>query len=384
MRARDPILGRVHGARGDEHRRRARGLRALVMVLSALPACGSSKDAGTVADGAMAVAVRDAGPVDVLGTDIPVQGGGGEVPVGVSTLAGSADTGLVDGPGVTALFNDPVNVAMGPDGFLYVADFRNGAIRRLTPDGEARTLARGLTGPAGLAFDTGGALLVSGDDGHLSRIDVATGAVAVLASGLGVSRGLAALGDGRFVATALDQHVVWLIGPDGSKTVLAGAMGTPGLADAVGGAARFDQPVDVVVTSTATLLVADLGNDRIRAVARDGSVTTFAGTSGGFLDGPLSRAQFDGPSGLALDALGNVYVSDRFNYRLREITAAGQVVTLAGNGTLGFLDGVDPLASEFAGLEGIDFVAPGTLYVADGNALILGGFHRVRRLRLGP
>jgi hypothetical protein len=328
---------------------------------------------------------NDGEPIDVLPIDVSVLGAGSvsNAP-GVSTISGSAVEGFVDGPGATALFSDPVNVAFGPDGYLYVADFKNGSIRRLTVDGEARTLARGLTGPAGLAFDGTEALVVSGDDGFLRRIDLATGTTAVLASGLGLARGVVALPDGRFVATALDGHVLWVIQPDGSKSILAGAAGEPGFMDATGAAARFNQPVDVVLMAADVILVADLGNDRLRSVTFDGVVQTFAGTAGGFRDGPLSVAQFDGPSGLALDGLGNLWVSDRFNYRIREITVAGQVITLAGDGTLGYADASDPLAADFAAIEGIDFSAPGVLYIADGNALRLGGFHRIRSLRVAP
>jgi len=322
----------------------------------------------------------DAGPIDILPFDASprLEAGTVSVPVGVSTLAGGSEAGFVDGPGAAARFSDPVNVAVGPDGLLYVADFSNGAVRVLNREGETRTLLQGLVGPSGLAFDASGALVVTSDEGLLRRVDRSTGDVQVIATGLGLARGVVSLPEGRFATTALTDHVLWLIEAGGTKTILAGAPGEAGLVDAPGAAARFNQPVDLLVYGSA-LLVADLGNDRIRSVTLDGQVATFAGSSAGFLDGPLLTAQLSGPSGLAMDQSGNIYFSDRFNYRIRQITPSGQVTTLAGDGTLGFANGPEPLRAEFAGSEGLDIDPAGTVFIADGNALVLGAFHRVRQ-----
>src|SRR5262249_2124289 len=81
-------------------------------------------------------------------------------------------------------------------------------------------------------------------------------------------------------------------------------------------------------------------NHRVREILPDGQVVTFAGTgTAGFKDGPADVAQFTGPTGIAVDASGNIYVADTSNERIRKIRSDGSVVTLAGNGTRSFRDG---------------------------------------------
>ena len=115
-------------------------------------------------------------------------------------------------------------------------------------------------------------------------------------------------------------------------TTFAGAAAEPGSADGPGSAARFSYPSAVAVDSTGNLYVADWGNSTIRKITSAGVVSTIAGSPGvvGWADGTGSAARFRFPTGIAVDASGNVYVADFGNNMIRKITAAGEVTTLAG------------------------------------------------------
>ncbi len=116
--------------------------------------------------------------------------------------------------------------------------------------------------------------------------------------------------------------------------------------------------------------MADFNNNRIRKITPEGVVSTYAGSgTPGFTDGAAGSATFNGPNGVAVDKAGNVYVADYHNNAIREIEASGTVITLAGNGP-GFNDGLQDVA-QFNGPTGVAVDAQGFIYVADrGNACI--------------
>jgi sugar lactone lactonase YvrE len=145
---------------------------------------------------------------------------------------------------------------------------------------------------------------------------------------------------------------------------LAGAI-VPGFADGSIADARFNQPANVAVDANGNVFVADAGNHAIRRITRAGMVSTLAGSGiAGSADGTGAAASFDTPSGLAIDATGNVYVADRGNHRIRVITPAGVVGTLAGSGVAGATDG-EGSAATFNLPTDIDLDLAGNAYVAD-------------------
>src|SRR3954467_3060832 len=139
--------------------------------------------------------------------------------------------------------------------------------------------------------------------------------------------------------------------------------------DGTGAAARFNGPTGVAVDAAGNVYGADLQNCFIRKVTPAGVVTRFAGTivnnnPCGSTDGAGNVAQFSGPNGVATDSGGNVYVADTFNNKIRKITPAGVVSTLAGSGAFGAADGAGGTAS-FRSPRGVAVDAAGNVFVAD-------------------
>lgn len=153
-------------------------------------------------------------------------------------------------------------------------------------------------------------------------------------------------------------------------STLAGS--TSGYLDGATLDAQFNQVYDVAVDGAGNLYVADTFNHKIRKITAEGIVSTFAGSTEGFADGPGSTAQFDDPRMITVDLSGNVYVTDRSNHAIRKITPSGVVSTLAGgnpsllNTTGGFADGTG-IDAEFALPRGITVDSSGNLYVTDTN-----------------
>jgi len=181
-----------------------------------------------------------------------------------------------------------------------------------------------------------------------------------------------------YVADQGNQRIRRIVVATGVVTTLAGG-GSGGYLDGTGTAARFSNPFGVACDASGNVYVADYANNRIRRiVAATGVVTTLAGSGvAGYADGTGPAAQFNLPYGIACEASGNLYVTDRSNHRVRRIVAAtGVVTTLAGSGTQGFADGTGP-AAQFNFPHGVACDASGNLYVADENN------QRIRRIVVG-
>lgn len=156
------------------------------------------------------------------------------------------------------------------------------------------------------------------------------------------------------------------IGLGGVVTTLAGAAFQKGSTDGTGTAARFDQPFGIAVDANGNVYVSDATMNTIRKITPAGVVTTLAGTAGqvGSTDGTGPAARFAVPYGVAVDSAGNVYVADHGNHVVRKITSAGVVTTLAGSGTAGLTDGTGT-AAKFNFLSGVAVDANGVVFVAD-------------------
>jgi sugar lactone lactonase YvrE len=188
-------------------------------------------------------------------------------------------------------------VAVDSSGNVYVADYGNSTIRKVTPAGAVTTLA-GLAGNPGSANGTG----------SNARFD-SPFSVAVDSMG------------NVYVADSFNA-TIRKITPAGGVTTLAGLAGSPGSADGTGSAARFASPQGVAMDSLNNVYVADFYNDTIRKVTPAGVVTTLAGLAGngGGADGTGNAARFSYPNGVAVDSAGNVYVADSGNNTIRKGT----------------------------------------------------------------
>jgi len=176
--------------------------------------------------------------------------------------------------------------------------------------------------------------------------------------------GIAVTADGIvYVADAGENNRIRKIAPDRTVTTFAG--GSEGFADGTAAAASFNTPSGLALSKDGTLFVADTGNNRIRKITPEGHVSTIAGDgTAGYADGPAAQAKFNGPIGIAVDPRGNIFVADTYNDRIRLITTDGQVSTVAGQGTPGYADG-DRNVALFDSPCGIITANDGSLIVAD-------------------
>lgn len=219
-----------------------------------------------------------------------------------SVLAGDGVAGFRDGPASSARFSDPFGIAIGNDGTIYLTDAGDSnRVRRLGPDGHVSTVAGGREGYT---------------DGPAAQ------------ARFSAPSGLALGGDGTIYVADTANNAIRRIDPDGMVSTLAGGRG-PGYRDGIGAEALFNGPVGLAVDPTGRVLVADAYNDRIRAIAPDGTVATVAGSGRrGILDGQAADARFDTPCGVAVDSRGVLYVADTGNGVVRLVSPEGIVSSI--------------------------------------------------------
>lgn len=208
----------------------------------------------------------------------------------VSTVAGTGTAGYKDGPGETAQFDQPIDVAVDENGVLYVADNNNHLIRKIATDGQVSTIAG--NGERGYR------------DGDLSE------AIFSNPSGLAVDQ------DGSIIVADRINHRIRRIDLN-SQEVSTIAGSSQGTRDGLVSEAQFNNPYGVAVGDSGEIIVADLSNHKIRMI-KSGEVATIGGTVRGFLDGPSAVAQFYNPSDVEV-LNGVIYVADLGNHRIRKV-----------------------------------------------------------------
>ena len=265
-------------------------------------------------------------------------------PDGTLTLvAGNGFSGFSGdgGPAVNASLKSPKGVAVASDGAIYIGDTGNDRIRKVATDGTITTFAgngsevfsgdgglatnASLFGPNGMAFDAAGNLFIA-DTRHSRIRKISLGGVITTVAGNGQET---YNGEGSALSFALND------------------------------------PVSVAFDASGNLYIADTLNCRIREVT-NGIISTFAGLGQpGYLDGPASSAVFSFPKGMAFDSHGSLFIADPGNNLIRKI-ASNVVSTVAGNGALAFAgDGGNALASSLAGPSSVALDAAGDLFIAD-------------------
>ncbi|MBK9992261.1 MAG: chitobiase/beta-hexosaminidase C-terminal domain-containing protein [Verrucomicrobia bacterium] len=316
----------------------------------------------------------------------------------VSTLAGLAgQTGTSDGTGSAAAFDFPAAIAVDTDGTVYVTDSNNNCIRKITTGGNttvhagnapgsvngAAASAR-FRGPSAVAVDSTNQVYVADTKNSVIRKITSTGTVSVLAGSAGVvgatnGQGSAASfnfpesivvdSSGNVFVADTGNNTIRKITSAGAVTTLAGTAGVAGSTDGTGAAALFSHPQGLGIDGSGNLYVADTYNNTIRKVTPAGVVTTVAGDplaqGVGYADGTGSAAHFEHPMAVAVDAAGNLFVSDTGNFVIRKITPSGVVTTAYGSqGQSRVSDGVGTAAA-FDRPRGLAFDSSGRLYVAD-------------------
>jgi DNA-binding beta-propeller fold protein YncE len=261
----------------------------------------------------------------------------------VSTLAGSGVDGYINGYGNFSMFSRPTDIVMDQQGFLYVSDWNNHCIRKISSiSGVVSTLAGVCTyagykdgestlalfyNPAGLYFDSKTTMLfVADSSNHAIRI-------------------------------------IDIIAANVSTLGFFGSMGTTnGLLDT----ATLRTPIDISRDSKGAFYFIESGRHLIRKIS-GGLVTVFAGqNSSGYADGPSHIAKFNNPNSILIDHLDNLYVSDK-NHIIRHVNSSGFVSTFAGT-TLNAVNNGLAYKSEFKNPRYMDVDDFGTIYVSDSEA----------------
>ncbi len=283
-------------------------------------------------------------------------------PGGTISLVGGDGTATFGGDGgaaTSAKFNYPTGLAFNSSGALYFADTVNHRVRSISSSGTVAAFAG--TGEAGS----------TGDD------------AAATAAQLNYPTAVAVDSAGRVLIADTYNHKIRVVATDGKITTLAGT-GAPGFVGDGGEAksAKLRYPQGLVLDSAGRIYISDTFNHRIRMIDTDGKISTIAGNGiAGYSGdgGPATKASLFYPKGLAIDAGGNLIVADSFNGRIRAVSPDGSIRTIAGNGLFGDRGDWGPAARawfRFPTAVAVD--AAGNIYVSDTQN------NRIRVLRPDP
>lgn len=268
----------------------------------------------------------------------------------INTFAGNGQSGFGgDGGPATSARLRAADVAIDAVGNVYIADWLNNRIRKVTSDGVIKTVAG--TGIYGYAGDGGPATS------------------AKLRSPLGIAVDAA----GNLYIADTYNHRVRKVTPNGMITTIAGT-GIEGFAGDGGLAtsARLWSPVDVAIHADGSIYIADGANNRVRKISLDGIITTVAGTGPSGIStgysagdgGPATAAQLS-VSAIAIDAAGNLLIADDEGGRIRRVSPDGIITTVAGGGSLAAGDGVPAVVAGLKDPTGVAVDSVGNIYIAD-------------------
>jgi len=319
---------------------------------------------------------------------------------GTGGVAGFSGDG---GAGTSAELSSPCGLVAATSGNLYIADEYNARVRQLaagdtistiagngtigyTGDGSAATAAE-LSYPCGILVDSSGNVYFSDSGNQVVRKFSPSGSISTVAgenslgagySGDGGSAttaqlnqpvGLAIDGSGNLYIADAANHRIRLVS-GGNITTVAG-IGSPEFSGDGGAAvsAQLNAPTGVAVDSGGNQYIADSRNHRIRKVGLDGTITTIAGTGVAGYSGDLglaTNANLNYPTGVAVDANGNIYIADRFNSRIRKVFPSGIITTIAGNGQFVYSgDGGLGTSASLCFPTAVAVDAAGNVYIAD-------------------
>jgi len=266
----------------------------------------------------------------------------------ISTFAGNGTAGYTgDGGQATAAeINNPIGISLDILGNVYIADGTNNCIRKINTAGIILTVAG--TGTAGF----------SGDGGQATAAELNT------------PHGVSFDAEGNMYIMDQGNQRIRLVNSSGIISTIAGN-GTAGYSGDGGQAtlAEINYASWICFDMTGNLYIADSNNERIRKINTTGIISTVAGngTQGYSGDGgQATAAEMSNPAGIIADASGSLYIPESQSYRIRKISSAGIINTIAGNGTMGYTgDGGNATAAELSLPAGVTIDAAGNVYVAD-------------------
>ena len=315
----------------------------------------------------------------------------------VTTIAGTQSPGFEgdEGPANLAKLNAPNGVAVDNQGNLYIADTLNSRVRKVTANGVITTVAGNgnpgyagdggnakeaeLNDPRGIALDSQGNLYIADSKNYVVRKVTTDGIISTIA-GTGIYGhsgdegpaveamlkqpfGVTLDSQGNLYIADIQDQVIRMVTTDGIISTVAGQTGVVGYSGDGGPAtdAQFHNPTGVVVDNQNNLYIADMDNNVIRKVTAEGVISTIAGQFGtngyGGDDGPATQGLIRGPSDVALDAYGNLYIVEFYNNVLRKVTPEGIISTVVGNFPI--------LDAGFSYPFGLAIDSNGVFYVAD-------------------